>query len=215
MNAALCAGHMDHGQADIAGRAALRPRVELLPGAAARPDAVSADAAPVSRDAGRRRLQRHRPALRRGVRPVRQREDGAQSERRPVSRDGRRRQRQLLGAPPLVSHPDERDPDDGPTPNKNFTPDCNLQNPLANGECAADQQPELRCAERPAQPVVRSGDPARLGHAAERLDHRRDGPARAAAARVAHRSATRGAGSRTSPSPTTSPWPRRTTRRSA
>ncbi len=38
---------------------------------------------------------------------------------------------------------------------------------------------------------------------AERLDHRRDGSARAASARVDRRRATRGAGSRTSPSPTT------------
>ena len=42
------------------------------------PTRLPADAADVPRNAGRHRLQRHRPAVRRGVRPVRQREDGDQ-----------------------------------------------------------------------------------------------------------------------------------------
>ncbi len=66
--------------------------------------------------------------------------------------------------------------------NRNFTPDCNLQNGLSQRGMRADQQPELR--EERQQPVLRPEYPAGLVQPAVGLDHRCDGPARAAAAPV-------------------------------
>ena len=63
---------------DAAGRAPLRPRVELQPGGAQRNGAdveVQRGADYLRADAGRRRVQRHHAALRRRLRRVRQRQD--------------------------------------------------------------------------------------------------------------------------------------------
>ena len=67
---------VDARPVDAAGRAPLRPRVELQPGGAQRDDAdveVQRGADYLRADGGRRRVQRHHAALRRGLRRVRQR----------------------------------------------------------------------------------------------------------------------------------------------
>ena len=78
-----------HRPHDAAGRAALRPRVELVPGRAQRRAAgVASGTRRRSRSRetdGRHRLQRHHAARRRRLRRVRQRQDVAEGERRQVS----------------------------------------------------------------------------------------------------------------------------------
>ena len=83
----LRAGPVDARPADAAGRAALRPRLELVPGRATTASPRRrGESRRRSRSADRRRdrLQRHHAARRRRLRRVRQRQDGAQGERRQV-----------------------------------------------------------------------------------------------------------------------------------
>ena len=74
------AGAMDARPPDAAGGAPLRPRAQLVPGPAGRTDAIPADADHVPRDQGRRQLQGHHAEDGRGLRRVRQRQDGAQGQ---------------------------------------------------------------------------------------------------------------------------------------
>ena len=86
----LRAGSMDHETADAAGRAALRPPVELVPraGRTSRPILPRRH---VRAHRRRDRLQRHHAAHRCLVRHVRERQDRAQGQPREVS-GGRQRQ---------------------------------------------------------------------------------------------------------------------------
>ena len=89
----LCAGSVDARQAHLAGWRPLRSRVELGTRRRERHDRDVAlqSAADLVRPHGQRpRLQRHHPAIRACLRPVRQRQDGDQSARRQVSRSGHR-----------------------------------------------------------------------------------------------------------------------------
>ena len=91
----LRAGHLDARAADAAGRAALRPRVELQPGRRQRDRRTSRfNAAPITfeRTPGVDAYQRHHAARRRRLRRVRQRQDGDQVQFRPLSRAGDQRQ---------------------------------------------------------------------------------------------------------------------------
>ena len=79
----LCAGSVDPQQVDVAGRAALRARVELLPRGVERPvdrQRLRRTCADVARGERCQQLQRHRAALGNGVRRFRQRQDGHQGE---------------------------------------------------------------------------------------------------------------------------------------
>ena len=94
--------------------------------------------------------------------------------------------------------------------NGNFTPDCDLNNPLAQdlrtggGDfCGADLDQNFGKTVNTL--VVRPADPPGLVQPAERLDHRRDGPARTAAARVALGRLHAALAPATSRSPTTGP----------
>ena len=75
---------------DAAGRRAVRSGPELVSGAAGRAVEIPADAHHHSRDARRRQLQGHHAEDGRGVRPVRDRQDGTQDEPRQVPRRSRR-----------------------------------------------------------------------------------------------------------------------------
>ena len=205
----LSAGPVDPGQADAPRGAAVRPCLELVPAAADWPDAVPPDAARLPGDAGRDRVQRHRPADRRGVRPVRKREDGAQVQRgryleAAVGNNGNYSSLQPVQR---IATSVTRSWTDA---NGNYTPDCDLANGSAQdlrtsgGDfCGALEQSELR--EERLLAVVRRADPQGLGRAADPTGSsaRRSSTSCSRASRS--RSATRGAGSRTSRSPTTAP----------
>ena len=91
-------GAVDARPPDAAGRAAIRSRAELVSRAAGRAVAIPADADRHSGDARRRQLQGHHAEDRRRVRPVRDRQDGAQDEPREIS-GGRRRRRATTPTP--------------------------------------------------------------------------------------------------------------------
>ena len=116
----------------------------------------------------------------------------------PLSRSGGGRQRELLVAParPRASRrPSTRTWTDA---NGNFTPDCDLQNGLAQDSderrrfLRRDQQSELR--EERQHVVVRPEHPPGLVQPAVRLDHQRDASSTSCCRACRSRSATRGAG---------------------
>ena len=89
-------GQVDARPADAAGRVTLRPRLELHAGGAQRDGAdvtIQRGADQLPADARRRFVQRHHAALRRRLRRVRQRQDGAEVQSRPLPRFGDERQR--------------------------------------------------------------------------------------------------------------------------
>ena len=168
--------------------------------------------------AGRAGLQRHHAANGRRLRPVRQRENGAEVQHGPVSGGGGQRQRQLLGAAAGVARAESvtRTWTDA---NGNFAPDCDLQNVNAQDQRTAAATSAARSANwRSAGAIPRSPTiptSCRAG-ASGRATGRSAPRCSASSCRASRwRSATRGAGSRTSRSPTIAPRPWPTTRRSA
>ncbi len=83
-------GAVDDAPADAAGRAAIRRRAQLVPGAEDRADPVPAGGLRLPGDQGRRQLQGHHAADGRGVGRLRHRQDGCQDELREVPRRCRR-----------------------------------------------------------------------------------------------------------------------------
>ena len=94
--------------------------------------------------------------------------------------------------------------------NRNFVPDCDLTSPAANGECGAmaNQNFGKPIAGATVRPDILTG----WGSAATTGSSRPASSSELAAARLGGRRATSGAGTATSPSPTTAPWRRRTSR---
>ena len=89
----LRAGAVDARPADAAGRAALRPRAQLVPGAAGSgPTRFFPTPVDFPETQGRRQLQRHHAAHRRGQRRLRQRQDRAEVQPGQVPRGRRHRQ---------------------------------------------------------------------------------------------------------------------------
>ena len=141
---AVRAGPVDGRAADAAGRHALRPRLELGAGRGQRHHrdvALQPAADHVRADGQRPRLQRHHAAVRRRLRPVRQRQDGAQGQPRQVSRSG---DRPTASTAPTIrrrassrasgrGRPRARGWTDG---NRNFVVDCDLLNPAAQDNLA-------------------------------------------------------------------------------
>ena len=89
------------------------PEQTIGPALDQRPD-VPGDAAHV-RPHRRRQLQGHLAARRRGVRRLRQRQDGGQDQRRQVRGSGEQPEQQLLDQQPDRAHRDRRRPARGPT----------------------------------------------------------------------------------------------------
>ena len=80
------AGTLDARPPDGAGRGAVRPRPELVSGAAGRAVQIPARAHHHSGNGGRGQLQGHHAQARRGLRRVRRRQDGAQGTPGPIPR---------------------------------------------------------------------------------------------------------------------------------
>ena len=129
---ALRAGPVDAGQAHALGRAALRPRVELGAGAAAR-EPVLRRAAVVGPDAGGGQLQRHHAALLGRLRPVRQRQDGDQGHARASTSSPPSPRRTTRSATRRRASPPTR-PAPGPTATATGCPDCDYRNPRDSGQ---------------------------------------------------------------------------------
>ncbi len=87
---AVRAGAVDSRSSDAAGGTAIRSRTELVSGAAGRAVPIPADTDRHSRNTRRRQLQGHHAQDRRGLRRVRDRQDGDQDDHRQVSRRSRR-----------------------------------------------------------------------------------------------------------------------------
>ncbi len=139
LGGALRAGAVDDRPPDAAGRAALRPRVELLPRSADRTGAVPADRLHAAGAGRRQGLSRHHAARRRGLRSLRQRQDVDQVERRQVSRSGDQPQH-LLADQPRRAHRRQpgarcaacRSPAPGPTPTATTCPTAICSIPTQN-----------------------------------------------------------------------------------
>ena len=127
-------------------------------------------------DARRRLVQRHHAALRRRLRRVRQRQDGAEVQSRPLPRFRDERQRVHEQQPGRPHRPhgtrnwDDRTFPVGDPRRDNKVIDCDIMNFAANGECpaATGNDPQLRRGlghHHPGEP----GDAARLGRPSERL----------------------------------------------
>jgi hypothetical protein len=106
---ALRAGHMNDRQVDTARRAALRPRVELLPGAATRSTRFLPNPILFPETQGVIRYNDIDPRL--GI-AADLRGNGKTALKFNVGRysNGRRRQQQLLGAASLITHSGKRHP---------------------------------------------------------------------------------------------------------
>ena len=188
---ALRAGPVDAQAVDAAGRAPLRPSVELVP----REDRTASRFFPGATFAARRRrhrLQRHHAAHGRRLRRVRQRQDRAEGEPGKYLQ-GASVSNLAYGSNPALRIPGgdttfggtsrRRRTAAGPTTNGNFIPDCDLTNPLAQSP-ATRQHRHLRSDQQPAfggtQLVGANFDPdllSRLGRASVGLVVRRLGAA--------------------------------------
>ena len=199
----LRAGTVDARPHDAAGRAAVRPRLELLPRADGRPaQRFLPTAITYPRTDGVTGYNDLIAARRAGVGRVR-----APARRRsrstPASTCRPRRSGLTYTAAAPVGPPDHHGDADVDRRDGDFIPDCDLLNPLAQD----NRRPAATSARRSATwASARTGSPARcdpklierLGRAPGRLAIRRVGPAAADAARRRSRSATTGAGSPTS-----------------
>ena len=133
-NAFYAQDQLDPRAAHAARRCALRPFLELLSAATARANGVRADRARVRDDNRRDRLQRHHTAPGRGLRPVRERQDRDQVHHGQVLEaavNGNGNYSGLLPSSRIATSVTRTWSD----ANHDYNPDCNLQNPLANGEC--------------------------------------------------------------------------------
>ena len=134
-------------------------------------------------------VPRHQPAGWCRVRPVRNGKTALKFNAGRYLGGGGRRQRQLLfsschrRASPTSTTRTWTDA------NRNFTPDCDLMSGVGAGS-AAERRRLLRRVDRSElreerhHAFVRRADPQGLVQPAERLEHRRDSPARNAAARL-------------------------------
>ena len=89
-------------------------------------------------------VERPQPAPGRGVRPAGQRPDRAQGRVRPLCGIEAVSVAQALNPVITSVNTVNRTWNDA---NRNYVPDCDLANPLANGECGGVRQPEFRAAE--------------------------------------------------------------------
>ena len=131
----LRAGAVDAWPDDAAGRAALRPRVELLPRADGRTGAVLPDGEDLPAHGGGGGLSRPVAARRGGLRSVRERQDVDQGQRRPLPRSGAERRRLHRAQP---HRPPLDDNDAGMDRlRRDYRADCDLLNPAAQNLTAA------------------------------------------------------------------------------
>ena len=211
----LRAGAVDARPAHAAGRAPLRPRVELLPRSADRAGAVPAGGLHAA-GAGRREGL-STTSRRAAARPTIVFGNGKTSLKFNVGKyleaatnhntysltnpAARIAGSPVLGAPPPVTR-------SWTDANSNYVPDCDLLDPNQNDRrpsggdlCGADEQRQLRQADLQRQ--LRSDAARRLGRAAERLADWHLGAAAVDDRRRQSRLATSGDGCRTSRSSTT------------
>ena len=199
-NALLRPGTVDDLAHDAAGRAPVRPVLELLSATDASTLQLPAVHGELSRDSRRHGLQQPLAAFRRRLRPLRQRQDGAQVQHGEIPGGLEQRRGLLLD-----------DQSDQP-----------VDDHVRNSDLERSRRqllPRLRPVEHVAESGMRPGEhqlrqgsvhdqrgfggPGRMGRAAERLGHHSVRAARAAARGYRWKSATRGVGSSTSLSPTT------------
>ena len=165
-------GQVDARPVDAAGRAALRPRLELQPGGGQRDDAdievQSRRRLPSSGRPASTRSTTSRRASGVGLRRVRQRQDGAEVQPRPLPRCRDERQRVHEQQPGRLASFATVNRNWGDA-NNNKVIDCNIMNFAQNGECSALTGNDLNFGKANPTTTVNPAHAHGLGRPSKRL----------------------------------------------